>query len=57
MANMKYIDINKYKTTTKSLMSETLHPLCDTINANCNLASQKMLVPEKPAAMEERFDG
>lgn len=57
MANMKYIDINKYKTTTKSLMNETLHPLCDTINANCNLASQKMLVPEKPAAIEERFDG
>lgn len=54
---MKYTDINKYKNTPKSLMNEILHPLCDTINANHNLASQKMLGPEKAAVIEKRFDG
>lgn len=57
MANMKYIDINKYKSTTKSLMDEILRPLCDTINANHNLAPQEMLGPEKAAVIEKRFDG
>lgn len=57
MANMKYIDINKYKNTTSSLMNEILRSLCDTLNANGDLASQKMPIPEKPAVIEKRFDG
>ena len=54
---MKYTDINKYKNTASSLTNEILHPLCDTLNANGNLASQKMPIPEKPAVIEKRFDG